>query len=539
MAGVGTRRRRTLLGAAALAITCWLGDIGHSTRAGAQEAPRPNFVVIMADDQAAGMMRALPSVQRLIGARGTTFTNAFASYPLCCPARATFLTGQYAHNHGAKGNNPRSGGGYRSLLDPERNLATWLQSNGYVTAFAGKWLNGLRTPHGPPPGWNEWWGLVGAGGESLSSFYDYEVFEVGGQPRHFGLTESDYQTDALTREYALPFIETHQSAAAPFFLWLAYHPPHNGLGRNDAAGRRCADGPPDSREAQQSAIPPPRYAQSFTDTALPRRPSFDEPDVSDKPSFVRRKGRLGPGDLERVRRDYRCGLAALLALDDAVAAIVGGLRATGQLERTVLVFTADHGVLAGEHRIKRGKNRPYEEAISIPLLIRGPGVVAGAEVDAPVVNADLAPTILSLAAATVPAELERPIDGVSQAPVLGGGVPDPDRVIPIEGRGNTARAAQGFKVRSYVGVRTARYAYVQHRRAAVASMSEGVAAPIGAGRVTDVELYDLRRDPFQLRNVGDSPAYRRPRAALATLSSRLEACEASTCVLSAPVPPPG
>jgi N-acetylglucosamine-6-sulfatase len=492
----------------------------------------------MADDLGPGMMRALPRTRRLLGERGATFANAFASYPLCCPARATLLTGQYAHNHGAKGNNARSGGGYRALLDPGRNLAAWLQASGYETAFAGKWLNGFRTPPRAPPGWNQWWGLVGAGGEGLSSYYDYEIFDPSGEARHYGTAASDYQTDALTRDYALPFIEAHQASSQPFFLWLAYHPPHSGLGRDDPAGERCSDGPPGSRAGKQSAIPPPRYATRFARARPPVPPSFDEADVADKPAFVRRKPRLSDEDLERINRDYRCGLAALLALDDAVTAIVHTLRAIGQLERTVLIFTADHGVLAGEHRIKRGKNRPYEEAISTPLLISGPGVAPGLEVAAPVVNADLAPTVLALAQASVPPELARPIDGVSLAPVLAGAPPDDGRVIPIEGRGNTAEARHGFKVRSYVGVRTARYAYTEYRRATFATIEEGIAAPIGAGRVTDRELYDLRGDPFELRSRDRDPAYADARRALAALTARLEQCSGDACAVSESVPGP-
>jgi arylsulfatase A-like enzyme len=512
--------------------------LGSDAAVQAQEPPRPNFVVVMSDDQGPGMMRALPAVTRLIGGRGAEFSNAFASFPLCCPARATLLTGQYAHNHGAKGNNAGSGGGYSALRDPERNLAAWLQTSGYDTAFAGKWLNGLRTPRLAPPGWDEWWSLVGSGGEGLSSFYDFDVFEQGGEPRHFGTRAADYQTDALTREYARPFVAAHAIDPDPFFLWLAYHPPHNGLGRADAAGRRCSRGPPGSREGEQSAIPAPRHARRYPRARPPRPPSFDEADVADKPALVRRRPRLDRSDLERIERDYRCGLAALLALDQAVEALVAELRESGQLERTVLVFTADHGVLAGEHRIPRGKNQPYEEAIGVPLLIRGPGVASGRRIAAPVVNADLAPTILDLAGVSQPAELARPIDGRSLTAQLAGSSSGQDRAILIEGRDNTGRARRGFKVRSYVGVRTGRYAYVEHRRAGFDSRAGGIAAPIGAGRTTDRELYDLRRDPFQLTSRDRDPRYAATRNALAGLLARLERCSGSGCVLAREVPGP-
>jgi arylsulfatase A-like enzyme len=269
--------------------------------------------------------------------------------------------------------------------------------------------------------------------------------------------------------------------------------------------------------------------------ALPPRPSFDERDVSDKPGLVKRRPRLDDGDLERIERDYRCGLASLLALDEAVASLVDELRGTGQLERTVIAFTADHGVLAGEHRIRRGKNRPYEEAIRVPLLVRGPGVAAGARVDAPVANVDTAPTILDLAGVTPPPELARPIDGATLAPLLAGGGGGARRAVLIEGRAPVSRSARAFKVRSYVGVRTARYAYFEHRRAAYPTRGEGIEAPIGGGRTTDRELYDLRRDPFELTSRDRDPRYADARRELSRVLAELERCSGPECVASASI----
>jgi N-acetylglucosamine-6-sulfatase len=530
---VAGRSKALAISAAVLAAAlCCLGGLLAGERADAQaEDPRPNFVIVMADDLHPAMMRALPSVERLIGNRGTTFENAIASYPLCCPSRASLLTGQYAHNHGAKGNNPKSGGGYKSLLDPERNLAAWLQASGYDTAFAGKWLNGFRTPRKAPPGWSAWWGLIGSGGEGLSSFYDFEIFNGGKRPAHFGTRPADYQTDVLTREYAVPFIETRATDPDPFFLWLPYHPPHSGLGRDDFAGRRCSTGPPASRSGKQSAIPPPRYARRYLHARLPKSRSYDERDVSDKPRFLR-ESRLDRSAKQRIERDYRCGLAALLALDDAISTLIDQLRAQGELGETVVVFTADHGVLAGEHRQARGKNLPYEEVLRVPLVVRGPGVAAGRRVPEPVANIDLAPTVLELAGAQVPPALARTIDGASLAPHLAGPVAGPDRALLIEGRKNVAKSRRAFKVRSYVGTRTARYAYVEHRRATYRTEPEGRAAPIGAGRVTDVELYDLRRDPDQLASRHRDPAYADVRARLARLTERLEDCAGESCAVA-------
>ena len=538
MAGT-SQKRWTRAAVAALPLACLCIVLGGAEAGGATAGPtRPNIVVVMTDDQPPGMMRALPSVERLIGDRGARFTDALVSYPLCCPSRATFLTGEYAHNHGSKGNSAQSGGGYPALEEKKRNLAAWLQTAGYETAFIGKWLNGLRTPSTAPPGWDRWNALVGAGGEGLSSFYDYEIFQPNRGPDHYGTRPSDYQTDVLAREYALPLIEEQAATPDPFFLWMALHPPHDGLGRDDAAGRRCSLGAPDQRGGGQSAIPAPRDAKRFLKTPIPKPPSFDERDISDKPKLLARRPSLSAIDREVIRRNYRCGLAALLAVDDAVRAIVAALERTGQLANTVLVFTTDNGALAGEHRIKAGKKSPYEEAIGVPLMISGPTIAAATEPAGPVVNADLAPTLLELAGATMPTELARPIDGRSLVGALQSGVSPAGRAIPIEARDNIRRARHGYKSLSFVGVRTKRYSYVEHRRASAAGKGEAIALPIGAGRTVDRELYDLARDPYQLENAISAGRYRAAREQLELLLDQLEGCSGAECVIEAEVPAP-
>ena len=450
----------------------------------------------MTDDQGPGMMRALPSVRRLLGGSGVTFKNAFASYPLCCPSRATFLTGQYAHNHGAKGNTRGSGGAYQSLIDPERNLAAWLDAAGYDTAFAGKWLNGLRSPREPPPGWDEWTGLVGAGGEGLSSYYDFDVFAGPGTSRHFGSAAPDYQTDALTREYALPFVAAHATDPNPFFLWLSLHPPHDGLGRLDAAGRRCSQGRPDQRGGGQSAIPPARYASRFMRARVPRPPVRRARPL--RQAGLRRQARPIDEDAgeDRPRLSLRARGAALGRRRGRRPR--GRARSAGRLESTTIVFTADQGILAGEHRLL-GKNLPYEEAIRVPLVVRSPGVRAGTVNAEPVVNADLAPTILDLAGVGVPDELARVLDGVSLRAAMQG-----DESWP--GERSCSRAARR-RCRHAVDSRCVptsacgpRATPTSSTGARVANRAEGIELEIGAGRTTDIELYDLRRDPYQLES---------------------------------------
>jgi len=118
---------------------------------------RPNVVVVMTDDQTVEQVQALRRVRGLIGRAGTTFTRNFATFPWCCPSRATYLTGQYSHNHRVRGNRPPAGGFVR--LDSSNTLPVWLRDAGYATGHVGKYLNGYgeENPRQVPPGWQEWY----------------------------------------------------------------------------------------------------------------------------------------------------------------------------------------------------------------------------------------------------------------------------------------------------------------------------------------------------------------------------------------------
>ena len=115
------------------------------SRSAAPQARRPNIVLLMTDDMRADDLARMPATRRLIAAAGATFTRAYVSFPLCCPSRATLNSGQYAHNHGVRGNGPPRGG-FQALTDRDNLLATWLQAAGYHTVHIGKYLNGYGTP---------------------------------------------------------------------------------------------------------------------------------------------------------------------------------------------------------------------------------------------------------------------------------------------------------------------------------------------------------------------------------------------------------
>ncbi len=235
----------------------------------------------------------------------------------------------------------------------------------------------------------------------------------------------------------------------------------------------------------------------FSDEPLPEPPSFDEDDVSDKPAFVRSKGRLSPQTRASFESRYRARLRSLQSVDEMMGRAVEALADTGQLDETYVVFTSDNGYLLGEHRLS-GKGAPYEEAVRAPFLVRGPGVPAGQARDELVSNIDLAPTFAEWAGTDAPRA-----DGRSLSPLLAGGVGETWRErLLIEHYGD----------HPFSQVETSRYSYVEHRGG-------------------DKELYDLQSDPHQLENLLHEPTPE-AKAKAAELSARLDAlrrCAGESC----------
>lgn len=514
--------------AATAALVCAVGA-GDPAPAAVPPA-HPNVVLISTDDQTAESLAVMRRTRELVGERGATFKRYFASYPLCCPARTTWITGQYSHNHGVIDNQPDSGGGYGRLRRPERVLPAWLDAAGYDTALAGKWIHNYQ-PLTPPPGWDRWWGLVPA---TATSYYDYSLADSEGGRVSYGTADRDYQTDVLTREYALPFIAAHATDPDPFFLHVSYTAPHWGRGRDDRAGRRCASPQPFSFETAR-AKPAPRHADRFRRRKLPRPPSFDERALGDKPAILRKGKRIRRGDRREIARRYRCELASLLAVDEGVEQIDRALREAGLTESTYVIFTSDNGYMHGEHRIRSGKLQPYEEAIRVPLLIRGPGIAPGTRIGDPAADVDLVPTISELTATGQAAGLERAGDGRSLGAYLDG-AREAQRAILIEGKHRARPTPAGAVARSFLGVRTRRYAYIERYELRTATTEEGLEAGLGAGELVDRELYDLRRDPYEIESRHASGRYAAVRAALATALIQLRSCAGDSCRLDLDLP---
>jgi N-acetylglucosamine-6-sulfatase len=466
--------------------------------------PAANFVVLMTDDQTVGDMAAMPRTRRLIGRAGVTFRRSFVSYPLCCPSRATYLTGQYVHNNGVRCLYPDCGGGY-GRLKTRSYLPTWLQRAGYVTAHAGKFLNGygLERPADVPRGWTEWYGLVDHFTYRMWGYRMHENGETRAYGKPFVQTPRYYQTDVLANK-AVDFIRRRagDEDEAPFFLSVAFLAPHH-----ESLYVR--------RRTRRTVRPAPRHRAAFAGRRFRLPRSFNEPNVSDKPWFLARWNRpltLARAAAITVRKRERW--ASLLAVDQAVERIVEELREAGELDRTYVLFTSDNGFMQGEHRVASGKMLPYDPSTRVPLLIRGPRIERGRVSTALVGNVDIAPTVM----AATPATAGRPLDGRSILPFAR----DVDlrslRPFLHSTGGNGAFGRRRYeggrgqqpRVPAWRAVRTARWLFVDYR---------------GGQR----ELYDLKRDPAQLHSHAGKRRYRKRIWRMRRVLGHLARCSGREC----------
>lgn len=457
-------------------------DLGQ--RADRFTASDPNILVVTTDDQSLDTMRAMSGTKRVLGRSGVDFRNSFSSFPLCCPSRATFLTGQYAHNHGVLDNGPPVGG--ISALDQDSTLPVWLREDGYETTFVGKYLNGYgKKKNGGstfiPPGWVNWRSLTSDG---KTSAYDYDVND-NGELVSYGREPGDYKT-TVTSDLAAGALEGQVASERPFFMWIATSAPHT----DGALGPR----------APRNPIPAPGDRGSYKDAKLPRPPSFDEADVSDKPPLVSGRERLTKDDLAGMRTTYVSQLESLRAVDRMLLRLVKILRDADELENTIVVFTSDNGFLRGQHRFDSGKSLIYEGSIRVPLLVAGPGFSSGRSEDALVSNVDLAATFVRASGARP----DRRLDGV----------PLQDKPLAKAGREDVLLEIFGRRNGNVFGLRTPRYVYVEHETGFT-------------------ELYDLDRDPGQLRNVEGTKRLAGIERKLAGRLADLRECSGRSCGQSA------
>jgi N-acetylglucosamine-6-sulfatase len=543
-----TKRTKVLIGTALAtlgAVGCLVLGVGQ--RADAAGPGSPNIIFFLTDDQTFQELATMPQTNQLLTNAGVQFTRAYDSYPLCCPSRATFLTGQYMHNHGVRGNTFPAGGAehFHDLGEDAQDLPVRLKAAGYYTAHIGKYLNGYGGgdacgPGDPfvPPGWDDWHAKMAAtnGACSENNYYQYSLYEKNGpadptpEVVDYGSDTTDYQTDVY-RDKALTILDARLPSTTPLYMEVDFGAPH---------------GPFE---------PAPRHKFTLSSAPLPALPGFNEKNISDKPSWLRLKARhrLTASEKANINTRRRRRMEMLLSVDEAIAAIVNNVSSQGELANTYFVFTSDNGFFNGEHRIGSGKYLPYEPSSHVPLVIRGPGIPTGQSAEL-VDNADYMPTVLQIAGAT--ASPTAPVDGRSMLPYatnpvarstrpillegdvgpgLGPGQNDPDLSAVHHRLNGASKAARlglnklqgvsnldeepGFvhfavngniDVPAFKGIRTNRYAYYIYATG-------------------DQELYDMPKDPGQLNNVAFDPRYKKVRNKLYRKLFTLAFCQGDSC----------
>jgi N-acetylglucosamine-6-sulfatase len=350
-----------------------------SARSIASAAERPNIVFVLTDDQFPGTENAMPALKKDIISQGVEFINMTSTYPLCCPARATIERGQYAHNTHIYGNELPLGGWakFRDQGLQDSTIATWLHDAGYQTGLFGKYMNNYGD-RSIPPGWDRWYAWNGPK-QGWSALNDQGVQKP----------MDPQEADSDTSNAALEFLRSHLGRPAPVFAFVSFGAEHAPYYHDQA----------DTDE--------------FEGVRVPRSPSFNEADVSDKPSYVSKRSKPSSSDIADLDQKYRKGLRSLMRVDRFVERASDLLRSKGEMRDTYFVFYTDNGNHFGQHRLAHGKLQPYREDTGFPLIVRGPGIPHGSKNGELVGNHDIAPTLARMGGANIPAF----VDGRSVLPL--------------------------------------------------------------------------------------------------------------------------
>ncbi len=438
-----------------------------TSQARPKQPEKLNVVVILSDDERVDGTSVMQNVKTLLADHGVTFSDYHVTSSLCGPSRASILSGQYSHHTGVYDNfGPHSVASFNA----SSTLATWMHGAGYETALVGKYINAYTTAehHVIPPGWDDWQALDSI---PMEAYYNYDLNENGSLV-HFGHAPSDYSTKVLTRK-AVDFIHT---ARRPFFLYYAPVAPH------------------------LPAIPAKQDRGKLENIAPIHSPAFNQRNIGKEPWRFWHKDMLKVAAQLYINHVRVRQLESLLALDRGVKRIVAELKARHELDHTVIVYTSDNGFLWGEHRLG-GKIWPYQESTHVPLIVRAPWTTHATTNSESVLNVDLAPTISAIAGVTP----GLPEDGHNFLPMLHGSVIPWRKSFLVEFLGKS-KLPNGPP--PYIAVQSKQFLYVDY---------------FNGWR----ELYNLQRDPWELDNVAESPAYQATDKALKLVVHQLYAAPAT------------
>lgn len=488
----------TILRAFAWLIVGAMASFAAAGAAGAAEQ-RPNILFIFTDDHAAHSISAYgskinrtPHIDRL-AREGMLFRNAFCTNSICGPSRAVVLTGKHSHMNGFRSNESRFDGS-------QQTFPKLLQQVGYQTALIGKWHLG-----GTPTGFDHWQILPGQG-----AYYNPRMNDNGRQVRHTG-----YATDIIT-DLTIEFLEK-RDRSKPFLMMCQHKAPHRDWmpgpdhltmyddveipepptlfddysGRGSAAkqqemtiARHLNDS--DLKLTQPSGLTEEQLAR-WNAAYGPKNEAFRQANLQGK-DLIRWK-------YQRYIKDY---LRCIASVDDNIGRLLKYLDDNGLAENTIVIYASDQGFYLGDHGWY-DKRWMYEESLRMPFIVRWPGKVRPGSVNTDFVqNLDFAPTFLEAASVDVPADMQ----GRSLVPLLEGRT-------PADWRKSIYYHYYEFpgyhSVRKHYGVRTDRHKLIHFYE------------------IGEWEMYDLGKDPHELKSVYDDPAYAAIRAELERELRRLQA----------------
>ena len=449
-----------------------------------------NVVMILADDLDWAGFNQVPRLAAL-KKEGTTLSNFVVTNSLCCPSRTSFMRSQYVHNHRVLTNVKATGGGWETFAARglEKDcLPTWLQKTGVNTSLIGKYLNGF--PNGTPainyipPGYDYF--VTSTSKNQAYQGFDYTLNE-NGTLKDYGRKSSDFMNAVLVKN-ATAYLK---SVKAPFFIEFASNNPHT----------------PAPFEA--------KYAKTHTTDVIPRTPAFNTAGTNELGWLAGREV-LTAKRISNLDRLWQKRLRSTESIADTYEALQAQLKATGHSDDTLIILTSDNGYHAGVHRLATGKQTAYKEDAVVPAIFIGPGIAKGAVISQITSMVDLGPTISSIFGAKTPSY----IDGRNLAPLLRGETQTPWRTAALTE--NLARTTPGDPdyspdaVPPFHALRSENWLYVEYFNG-------------------DVELYDLKTDPFEMNNVQAST---NP-AIVAQLHAQLQAlqnCKGATCRLADAMP---
>ncbi|NJB85639.1 arylsulfatase A-like enzyme [Lewinella marina] len=498
---------------ALLLCTCGPAPETDEQLSGSATARRPNIIFIMSDDHAQRAISAYtdeltetPNLDRIADG-GMLFRNSFVTNSICAPSRAAILTGKYSHLNGKIDN--------LSPFNPDQwTFPEALHEAGYRTSLIGK-----HHLQAIPRGIDEFRGLIGQG-----SYYN-PVFVHNGDT----LPPAEGYTSTVITDYALEELRRNAASDQPFMMLYWHKAPHRNWmpDTSDLAGLLDKRYPEPATLRDEYAGRPAaahadmRIADMFTSHDLKVTGEYQNPDpgtggatfiqnpnFDQVKNFDRQLGRMTPGQraawepfLKRVGEEWQSVkgtdrelswryqrymqdyLASVKSVDDNVGRVLDYLEESGLAENTIVIYTSDQGFYLGEHGWY-DKRFMYEESHRTPLMIRYPPLIeAGSSTEAMTLNIDLAPTLLQLAGAVVPDELQ----GRSLLPILQGDTPEDWRDYVYYRYYQQMNSYH--RVARHEGVRGERYKLIHFTEPGF----EGY------------ELYDLQEDPQEMENRINDP----------------------------------